>query len=69
MVGTRLLSVDDMVQYNLFLLPADRSTPQQNEQRLKELLGEIFAKLAPMLVEYIWQHQPFNLKYHPSKGN
>uniref|UniRef100_A0A3P9KNS1 Ecdysoneless homolog (Drosophila) n=1 Tax=Oryzias latipes TaxID=8090 RepID=A0A3P9KNS1_ORYLA len=60
---------DDMVQYNLFLLPGDHSTPHQNEQRLKELLGEIFAKLAPMLVEYIWQHQPFNLKYHPSKGD
>ncbi|KAF6736348.1 ecdysoneless-like protein [Oryzias melastigma] len=57
---------DDMVQYKIFLLP---TTPQQNEQQLKQLLGDILAKFAPLLVDYIWQNQPFNLQYRPSKGD
>lgn len=56
---------DDMVQYKIFLLP---TTPQQNEQQLKQFLGDILAKFAPLLVDYIWQNQPFNLQYRPSKG-
>ncbi|XP_037542033.1 protein ecdysoneless homolog [Nematolebias whitei] len=60
---------DDMVQYKLFLIKADGSTSQQTEERLKHLTDEILAKVAPLLVQYIWQHQSFNLRYHPEKGD
>lgn len=32
------------------------------------LVEEIMASVAPLLVQHIWQNQPFNLKYHPEKG-
>ncbi|KAM9726789.1 protein ecdysoneless homolog [Menidia menidia] len=60
---------EDMVQYKLFLIQTDSSTPQQTEERLRHLVEEIVAKVAPLLTKYIWQHQPFNLRYHPEKGD
>ncbi|KAM6916341.1 protein ecdysoneless homolog [Xenentodon cancila] len=60
---------EDAVQYRLFLVQPDRSAPQQTEEHLKLLVPEILAKIAPLLVQYIWQHEPFNLKYYPEKEN
>ncbi|XP_070772264.1 protein ecdysoneless homolog [Enoplosus armatus] len=60
---------EDVVQYKLFLIPPDGSTSQQSEEHLTHLAEEILAKVAPLLIQYIWQHQPFNLKYHPEKGD
>lgn len=65
----RRMTQDDMVQYKLFLIKADCSTSQQTEERLKHLTEEILAKVAPLLVQYIWQHQSFSLGYHPEKGD
>ncbi|XP_029305328.1 protein ecdysoneless homolog [Cottoperca gobio] len=59
---------EDMVQYKLFLIQPDGSTSQQTEEHLTHLVEEILAKVAPLLIEYIWQHQSFNLKYNPEKG-
>uniref|UniRef100_A0AAQ5YLL1 Ecdysoneless homolog (Drosophila) n=1 Tax=Amphiprion ocellaris TaxID=80972 RepID=A0AAQ5YLL1_AMPOC len=59
---------EDMVQYKLFLIQTDGSSTQETKTRLTDLLEEILAKVAPLLMQYIWQHQPFNLKYHPEKG-
>uniref|UniRef100_UPI0037E92E89 protein ecdysoneless homolog n=1 Tax=Semicossyphus pulcher TaxID=241346 RepID=UPI0037E92E89 len=59
---------EDMVQYKLFLIQPDDSTSQQTEEHFTHLVEEILAKVAPLLIQYIWQHQPFNLKYHPEKG-
>ncbi|CAJ1067167.1 LOW QUALITY PROTEIN: protein ecdysoneless homolog [Xyrichtys novacula] len=59
---------EDMVQYKLFLVKPDDLTTQQTEELLTHLVDEILAKVAPLLIQYIWQHQPFNLKYHPEKG-
>ncbi|XP_054456564.1 protein ecdysoneless homolog [Anoplopoma fimbria] len=59
---------EDMVQYQLFLIQTDSSTSQQTEEQLTHLVEEILAKVASLLIQYIWQHQPFNLKYHPEKG-
>ena len=61
----RRVILEDMVQYKLFLV---QSNSQQTEEHLPQLVDEILAKVAPFLVQYIWQHQPFNLKYHPEKG-
>lgn len=64
----RRVDVEDVVQYKLFLTQAGGLDPQQTEERLGHLTDKIFAKIAPVLIQYIWQHQSFNLKYHPEKG-
>uniref|UniRef100_A0A8C6M1D8 Ecdysoneless cell cycle regulator n=1 Tax=Nothobranchius furzeri TaxID=105023 RepID=A0A8C6M1D8_NOTFU len=60
---------EDTVQYKLFLVQSNGLSSQQTEERLKCLTEEILAKLAPLLVQYIWQHQPFSLRFHSEKGN
>lgn len=62
----RTVVVEDMVQYKLFLLQPDGS--DVTEERLTHLAEEILVKFAPLLVQYIWQNQPFNLRYHSEKG-
>lgn len=62
----RRVVVEDTVQYKLFLAPPDGSNV--TEKHLTYLAEEILAKFAPLLVQYIWQNQPFNLKYHSEKG-
>ncbi|TWW78278.1 Protein ecdysoneless -like protein [Takifugu flavidus] len=62
----RTVVVEDMVQYKLFLLQPDGS--DVTEERLTHLAEEILVKFAPLLVQYIWQNQPFNLTYHSEKG-
>lgn len=64
----RRMIEEDMVQYKLFLIQPGSSPSQQTEERLTHLVEEILAKVAPLLIQYIWQHQPFNLKCHPEKG-
>ncbi len=59
---------EDVVQYELFLVKPDGLNPEQVEEQLTHLVEEILAKVAPLLIQYIWQHQSFNLKYHPEKG-
>ncbi|XP_039995760.1 protein ecdysoneless homolog [Xiphias gladius] len=59
---------EDVVQYKLFLIQPDGSSSQQTEDHLSRLVEEILAKVAPLLIQYIWQHQSFNLIYHPEKG-
>lgn len=58
--------LEDMVQYKLFLMQPEGST--QTEEGLAQLAEDILAKFAPILIQYIWHNQPFNLKYHPEKG-
>lgn len=59
---------EDAVQYKLFLVQPEPSDAEANEKSLQQLLENILAEIAPLLVQYIWQHQPFNLTYHPEKG-
>ncbi|XP_026212217.1 protein ecdysoneless homolog [Anabas testudineus] len=63
----RKVVMEDMVQYKLFLVQPDDSTSHQIEEHFSRLVEEIMAKVAPLLIQYIWQHQSFNLKYHPEK--
>lgn len=62
----RRVVVEDTVEYKLFWAPPDGSSV--TDDRLTRLAEEILAKFAPLLVQYIWQNQPFNLKYHSEKG-
>lgn len=62
----RSVVVEDTVQYQLFVVQPDGSNV--TEERLTHLSEAILAKFAPLLVQYIWQNQPFNLKYHSEKG-
>uniref|UniRef100_A0A672JLQ8 Ecdysoneless homolog (Drosophila) n=1 Tax=Salarias fasciatus TaxID=181472 RepID=A0A672JLQ8_SALFA len=62
-----LVMQEDVVQYKLFLIQSECLSSQQTQNRLTHLTEEILAKVAPLLMQYIWQHQPFNLKYHPEK--
>lgn len=64
----RRVILEDMVQYKLFLIQADGSNSQQTKDHLTHLVEEILAKVAPLLIQYVWQHQSFNLKYFPEKG-
>ncbi|CAI5773478.1 Hypothetical predicted protein, partial [Podarcis lilfordi] len=41
--------------------------PAHCQKILQQYIERILAHLAPMLVSYIWQSQPFNLKYKPAK--
>lgn len=64
----RKVSSVDAVEYKFFLVQTDSSSSKQTEERLRNLVEEILANVAPLLIDYIWQHQPFNLKYQPEKG-
>lgn len=65
----RRVMLEDIVQYKLYLVQPDGSNDKQTEEhRLTHLVEEILAKVAPLLMQYIWQHQPFNLKFHPERG-
>uniref|UniRef100_A0A8C9XF48 Ecdysoneless homolog (Drosophila) n=1 Tax=Sander lucioperca TaxID=283035 RepID=A0A8C9XF48_SANLU len=59
---------EDTVVYKLFLIQPESSISQQTEEHLTHRIEEILAKVAPLLIQNIWQHQSFNLKYHPEKG-
>ncbi|XP_069548999.1 protein ecdysoneless homolog [Brachyistius frenatus] len=59
---------EDVVQYKLFFNQPDGSNSQQTEERLTRAVGDILAKVATLLIQYIWHNQPFNLTYHPEKG-
>lgn len=61
--------LEDAVQYKLFLVQPDPSDAEVNERSLQQLLENILAEVASLLMQYIWQHQPFNLRYHPQKGD
>uniref|UniRef100_W5KUZ9 Ecdysoneless homolog (Drosophila) n=1 Tax=Astyanax mexicanus TaxID=7994 RepID=W5KUZ9_ASTMX len=56
---------EDVVHYRLFLVQPDSAA---SEQTLLKLQEDLLAEVAPLLVQYIWQQQPFNLSYRPEKG-
>ncbi|XP_036402320.1 protein ecdysoneless homolog isoform X1 [Megalops cyprinoides] len=60
---------EDAVRYHLFLVPPNPPEVRAAEHALELMVENILAKVAPLLVDYIWQNQPFNLKYYPEKGD
>ncbi|XP_055969402.1 protein ecdysoneless homolog [Sorex fumeus] len=63
-----LATVEDTVEYHLFLMPDEPLDPPKHMEVLQSYIERIMTQFAPMLVPYIWQNQPFNLKYKPEKG-
>lgn len=59
---------EDAVQYRLFLLSPDPLDVGEKQRFLSRLLEDVLAEVAPFLVGYIWQKQPFNLSFYPEKG-
>ncbi|XP_076981046.1 protein ecdysoneless homolog isoform X2 [Tamandua tetradactyla] len=64
----RLATVEDTVEYRLFLIPDELMDPEEHKEILQKYVERIMTQFAPVLVPYIWQNQPFNLKYKPGKG-
>lgn len=65
----KLATVEDTVEYRLFLIPDERRDPEKHKEILEKSIERIMTQFAPMLVSYIWQNQPFNLRYKPGKGD
>ncbi|XP_057591831.1 protein ecdysoneless homolog isoform X1 [Hippopotamus amphibius kiboko] len=61
-------TVEDAVEYRLFLIPDEPRNPEEHREVFQKYIEKIMTQFAPMLVPYIWQNQPFNLKYKPGKG-
>ncbi|KAL2769829.1 protein ecdysoneless-like protein isoform 3 [Daubentonia madagascariensis] len=64
----KLATVEDTVEYHLFLIPDESRDPEEHKEILQKYIERIMTQFAPMLAPYIWQNQPFNLKYKPGKG-
>ncbi|XP_063163552.1 protein ecdysoneless homolog [Candoia aspera] len=62
------VTVDDAVCYQLFLIHESEDL-EHRQGILQQYIERILAHFAPILVCYIWQNEPFNLKYKPAKGN
>ncbi|XP_071985729.1 protein ecdysoneless homolog isoform X3 [Engystomops pustulosus] len=65
----KMMVMEDFVEYQLFLVSDEPREPEKLKHTLKQYIEEILAKLAPLLADYIWQNQPFNLKYKSRKGD
>uniref|UniRef100_F6QZ92 Ecdysoneless cell cycle regulator n=2 Tax=Bos TaxID=9903 RepID=F6QZ92_BOVIN len=65
----KFATVEDTVEYRLFLIPDKPGDPEEHREILQKCIERIMTQFAPMLVPYIWQNQPFNLKYKPGKGD
>ncbi|XP_004846324.1 protein ecdysoneless homolog isoform X3 [Heterocephalus glaber] len=63
-----LTTVEDTVEYHLFLIPDESKDPGKHREILEKYIERIMTQFAPMLAPYIWQNQPFNLRYKPGKG-
>lgn len=57
---------DDAVHYSLFLI--ETKDAEDNERILLDLREQILSRFANLLAKYIWQNQPFSLKYQPETG-
>ncbi|XP_038166483.1 protein ecdysoneless homolog isoform X1 [Arvicola amphibius] len=64
----KLAVVEDAVEYCLFLKPDEARDTEELKEILQKYIERIMTQFAPILVPYIWQNQPFNLKYKPAKG-
>ena len=64
----KFATVEDTVEYRLFLIPDKPGDPEERREILQKYIEKIMTQFAPMLVPYIWQNQPFNLRYKPGKG-
>ncbi|XP_066292192.1 protein ecdysoneless homolog [Branchiostoma lanceolatum] len=61
---------EDVVEYFLYPAPG-KTTPGKGGEDcgLEEQADKILAHLSPLLVDYIWQKEPFNLRVVAAKGD
>ncbi|XP_075697646.1 protein ecdysoneless homolog isoform X3 [Rhinoderma darwinii] len=65
----KMMVVEDFVEYSFFLVPDEPSDPVKLKQIMQQYIEQILAQFAPVLADYIWQNQSFNLKYKSRKGD
>ncbi|KAE8590831.1 hypothetical protein XENTR_v10018223 [Xenopus tropicalis] len=65
----KLVVVEDFVEYKLYMVTQKPSDAETERKILQEYIERILAKFAPLLAPYIWQNQPFNLRYKAKKGD
>lgn len=56
---------EDAVRYRLF---AAAATGDGAEALLRRCADAIVVRFAPLLAAYIWQREPFRLRYAPPRG-
>ncbi|XP_019363327.1 PREDICTED: protein ecdysoneless homolog [Gavialis gangeticus] len=61
---SRWQRAEDAVRYQLFLLPPGA---EQGEGALLRCAEQVLARLAPLLVSYLWQREPFRLRARPAR--
>ena len=64
----KLAMVEDAVTRSSHLPPDNARGTEEHREILQKYIERIMTQFAPILVPYIWQNQPFNLKYKPAKG-
>ncbi|XP_039767439.1 protein ecdysoneless homolog isoform X2 [Ornithorhynchus anatinus] len=67
--GLKFTTVEDAVQYQLFLISSESDDQEKCTGVLQQYIEKIMTQFAPLLVSYIWQNQPFNLKCQPGKDD
>ncbi|XP_075466929.1 protein ecdysoneless homolog [Ascaphus truei] len=67
--GKKMATVEDFVEYHLFLVPHEPSDAEKHKEILQQYIERILAKFAPILAPYIWQNQPFNLRYKSNRDD
>ncbi|XP_035694606.1 protein ecdysoneless homolog [Branchiostoma floridae] len=61
---------EDVVEYFLYPAPGKTAPGRGDENScLEEQADKILAHLSPLLVDYIWQKEPFNLRVVAAKGD
>ena len=59
---------DDVVEYRLFPDVPESVGKADIQKYLEEQIDVYLAHLSPLLVEYIWQNEPFYLRIVPASG-
>ncbi|XP_006837533.1 PREDICTED: protein SGT1 [Chrysochloris asiatica] len=67
--NTKYAVLEETVEYHLFLITNEPKDPEEHKEILLKYIERIMTRFAPILVPYIWQNQPFNLKYKSGKGD
>ena len=52
---------EEAIEYYLFPSVPDTISEQNVKAYLEEQVDVIFAHLGPLIIDYIWQNEPFNL--------
>ncbi|KAG8435165.1 hypothetical protein GDO86_013203 [Hymenochirus boettgeri] len=65
----KMAVVEEFVEYRFYIVCEEHSDPVNVEGILQQYIERILGNFSPLLAPYIWQDQPFNLRYKPRKGD